>query len=361
MQSFPLKFVLVGDLRVGKTQLSKRFVKSDFSKEYVTTVGMEYSTKQLPFQKCNLNAQIWDLAGQERANKMSAHYYKDAVGAILVYDITNRASFENLRAVWMKQLREFGHPNMSLVLVGNKADCIDSDGTGRAVKQQEGVDLAKEFNMLGFVETSAFVAGAGVEGAFRRLIYGVGSMLPPVKVHLDQLGLPVGWILAPSSAATATAKPVGTNTTPPPRVITPNAHSTRSTSPLPTTSASAAAASSPSSSNSGSSSSSAVATAVQTYVNYWTGEVQTALPVDPAKTKLHYTSPPRPSSASGTNSSGGSTAGSTQTSGNKSASANSMPPAGPGGSSPMEVGGRKTNDSGSGVPVKNTKACCIVS
>lgn len=77
---------------------------------------MEFCTREIPFEKCLVKAQIWDTAGQERFESMTKAYYKDAVGAMLVYDVTNPASFQNLKSVWMNQVHKYGHEKMSLVL-----------------------------------------------------------------------------------------------------------------------------------------------------------------------------------------------------------------------------------------------------
>ncbi len=77
---------------------------------------MEFATKAIEFEKSVIKAQIWDTAGQERFESMTKAYYRDALGAALVYDITNRQSFLNLRHTWLKQLREYGHESIRLIL-----------------------------------------------------------------------------------------------------------------------------------------------------------------------------------------------------------------------------------------------------
>ena len=116
MNTYSLKFVLVGDAGVGKSQLSRRFSNKDFRADSSATVGMEFSTREIPFERCIIKAQIWDTAGQERFESMTKVYYRDALGALLVYDATNRASFENLKTVWLKQLKEFSHEGIGMVL-----------------------------------------------------------------------------------------------------------------------------------------------------------------------------------------------------------------------------------------------------
>jgi small GTP-binding protein len=77
---------------------------------------MEFATREIAFERCIIKAQIWDTAGQERFESMTKVYYRDAMGALLVYDATNRASFENLKTTWLKQLRDYGHEGVGMVL-----------------------------------------------------------------------------------------------------------------------------------------------------------------------------------------------------------------------------------------------------
>jgi Ras-related protein Rab-11A len=116
------KIVLVGDSGVGKTNLLTRFAKNEFSLESKTTIGVEFATKTITTESGHvIKAQIWDTAGQDRYRAIASSYYKGAVGALLVYDITKQKSFENLEK-WLKELRDNGQANMTLMLIGNKSD-----------------------------------------------------------------------------------------------------------------------------------------------------------------------------------------------------------------------------------------------
>lgn len=77
---------------------------------------MEFTTKDIVFERCVVKAQIWDTAGQERFEAMTKAYFAGAVGALLVYDVTNPQSFENLRSIWVPQVKKFGHDRMRLIL-----------------------------------------------------------------------------------------------------------------------------------------------------------------------------------------------------------------------------------------------------
>ena len=202
MQSYALKFVLVGDSGVGKTQLLRRFGKKDFCHESPSTMNMEFSTRDIHFERCVIKAQIWDTAGQERFESMTKAYYRDAMGAFLVYDVTDRESFEHLKGTWIKQLRDFAHEKIQMMLVGNKADSNLSP-SARKVSREDGIAFAKELD-IDFTETSAF--DGDVDPMFRRCILSVAPVIPDVSIHLDLTGIPLGWIVAtPTMITQATA------------------------------------------------------------------------------------------------------------------------------------------------------------
>lgn len=191
MQNYVLKFVVIGDSKVGKSQLAKRFCKNTFSENSTSTIGLEFATKEIEFERCTIKAQVWDTAGQERFDSMSKAFYRDAVGAFLIYDITNPQSLENLKNIWIPQLKEFGFTGIKRILIGNKTDVLKKDVA--SLCSQKAINLAAEEGM-DYFETSA-LSGECVDVSFRRLILHVASLLPDVSVHLDMLGLPEGWLV----------------------------------------------------------------------------------------------------------------------------------------------------------------------
>lgn len=116
-----LKLVLVGDSGVGKSNIISRFTKNQFNLESKTTIGVEFATKVIEIDNRSIKVQIWDTAGQERYRSMASAYYRGAVGALLVYDITRASSFENLQK-WLKELKNYGSEDMVCLMVGNKSD-----------------------------------------------------------------------------------------------------------------------------------------------------------------------------------------------------------------------------------------------
>ncbi|KAJ9162499.1 hypothetical protein P3X46_022266 [Hevea brasiliensis] len=157
------KAVLIGDSAVGKSNLLSRFSKDEFRLDSKPTIGVEFAYRNIRVGEKLIKAQIWDTAGQERFRAITSSYYRGALGALLVYDITRRATFNNV-AKWLHELREFGNSDMVVVLVGNKSDL----GNSREVDEGEGKNLA-EAEGLCFMETSA-LENKNVEEAFLIMI-----------------------------------------------------------------------------------------------------------------------------------------------------------------------------------------------
>lgn len=157
------KLVLIGDSGVGKSNLLSRFTKNEFNLESKSTIGVEFATRSLRMDGKVIKAQIWDTAGQERYRAITSAYYRGAVGALLVYDVTRRPTFENVLR-WLKELRNHTDPNIVVMLIGNKSDLRHLV----AVSTDDGKDLA-ERESLYFMETSALEA-TNVEKAFSEVL-----------------------------------------------------------------------------------------------------------------------------------------------------------------------------------------------
>ena len=157
------KIVLIGDSSVGKTNILSKYLNNEFDPDSKATVGVEFGTKNFKIENNIVKVQIWDTAWQERYRSITNAYYKGAKGSLLVYDITNKSSFENLDK-WLSDLRTNGDDKISLILVGNKTD-LEAD---RVVSLEEGKQKA-EFHKMAFIETSA-LNGDNIEKAFNELI-----------------------------------------------------------------------------------------------------------------------------------------------------------------------------------------------
>ncbi|XP_042499814.1 ras-related protein RABF2b [Macadamia integrifolia] len=146
------KLVLLGDVGAGKSSLVLRFVKGQFVDFQESTIGAAFFSQTLAVNDATVKFEIWDTAGQERYHSLAPMYYRGAAAAVIVYDITNQASFVRAKK-WVQELQAQGNPNMVMALAGNKADLLDA----RNVTPEEAQTYAQE-NGLFFVETSAKTA-----------------------------------------------------------------------------------------------------------------------------------------------------------------------------------------------------------
>jgi len=137
-EDYSIKIVVVGDSGVGKSNILTRFVQNEFNQESKATVGVELSMKTYRIENKIVKVHLWDTAGQERYKSITAAYYKGAKGAMIVYDITRRETFNSV-GKWYEEVREYGDKNMSVMLVGNKSDLT----LLRNVETQEVMDKAK--------------------------------------------------------------------------------------------------------------------------------------------------------------------------------------------------------------------------
>ncbi|KAF2092936.1 small GTP-binding protein [Rhizodiscina lignyota] len=160
---FLFKVVLIGDSGVGKSNLLSRFTRNEFNLDSKSTIGVEFATRSIQVDSKTIKAQIWDTAGQERYRAITSAYYRGAVGALLVYDISKQQTFLNVRR-WLDELRQHADSNIVIMLVGNKSDLKHL----RAVPTEEAKSFASEFN-LSFIETSALDA-SNVELAFQNIL-----------------------------------------------------------------------------------------------------------------------------------------------------------------------------------------------
>ena len=145
------KLSLIGDGGVGKTSMAQRYVHGVFIADYKATIGTFISKKEWHFEKLDTSVKfiIWDLAGQDQFQRLWPDYMTDTRAGIIMFDVTNKKSFENIKN-WNEIITRVAHPNVILILVGNKVDLQDS----REVSSEEGMELAKELKIY-YMETSA--------------------------------------------------------------------------------------------------------------------------------------------------------------------------------------------------------------
>ena len=153
------KFIVGGASGAGKTALLKRLTENTFSEDFQQTVGAEFIKMSTEVEGRNVEFRIWDLAGQERFYSIAKAYMRETVGVVLVFDITERATYDEITK-WLGDARALCDPSAAMMLVGNKSDLSDK----RAVSQSEAEQFAHDHN-LSYIETSA-LNGTNVREAF---------------------------------------------------------------------------------------------------------------------------------------------------------------------------------------------------
>jgi small GTP-binding protein len=160
------QILLIGDSLVGKTCLIQRYANGIFKEDYITTVGLDYYTKQEMINNLNVSVKLWDTAGQERFKALTPSFFRNAEGVVIAYDVTNSESFDNLK-FWISSIKtNLFEKNIfiPIIIIGNKIDLEDM----RDISKDVASAFAKENNFKYF-ETSA-KTGEGVDEAFRDLV-----------------------------------------------------------------------------------------------------------------------------------------------------------------------------------------------
>jgi len=162
------KTIVVGDGAVGKTAITFRYAHDKFQENYKMTIGVDFTIKLIDFENKVIKCQIWDTGGQERFSKIRPLYYRGALGGLIVYDVTQRESFENLKK-WLEEVKK-NCRNIPLIIVGNKIDLKED----REVTKREGKAYAKKLSEelereIPYLETSA-KTGETIKQVFNELV-----------------------------------------------------------------------------------------------------------------------------------------------------------------------------------------------
>jgi small GTP-binding protein len=157
--NFLFRYIIVGDMAVGKSCILLQFTDNKFRNQHELTIGVEFGAKTIEIDQKLVKIQIWDTAGQEAFQAITRTYYKGAVGALLVYDITRKETFLHATK-WLEEVRNNSSKNIVVILIGNKKDLEQK----RQVSFEEGEQFAKENGLL-FLEVSAKTS-LNVEDAF---------------------------------------------------------------------------------------------------------------------------------------------------------------------------------------------------
>ncbi len=161
-----IKVTLIGDSSVGKTCIINKYCKGLFDSEVDSTLGANYSQKKLEKNGKKIRLDLWDTAGQEKYRAIGRHFYKESYIVCLVYDITNKQSFESLKTIWYPELKEYGEKYKIIALIGNKIDRYLEE----TVSEEEGKKFAEEINAV-FKRTSALSdSDTGISDLFDELV-----------------------------------------------------------------------------------------------------------------------------------------------------------------------------------------------
>ena len=158
-----IKIITLGETEVGKSSFIIKYVEGKFSSNYMSTLGLDFRQKKIELEDGKeINLQLFDTAGQERYKSISSNLIKKANGILLIYDISNKTSFNSI-GKWMESIEEISSSNTIVILIGNKSDLEDE----RQVKREEGERTAKEYN-IPFYETIC-KTGINIDEVFLRI------------------------------------------------------------------------------------------------------------------------------------------------------------------------------------------------
>ena len=158
-----VKAVLLGESGVGKTCIIARFINNTFENNIMSTTGASYAGKTMAFEEFGgqcIKFEIWDTAGQEKYRSLTKIFYKDAKAAILVYDITRKSSFDEIKNYWYNQLKDFAPKNIIIAIAGNKCDLFDDEN----VSESEARSFANEIGAI--FRLTSVVRNVGIEELF---------------------------------------------------------------------------------------------------------------------------------------------------------------------------------------------------
>jgi len=167
------KLLLIGDSGVGKSCLLLRFADDTYTESYISTIGVDFKIRTIELEGKTIKLQIWDTAGQERFRTITSSYYRGAHGIIVVYDMTDQESFNNVKQ-WLQEIDRYACENVNKLLVGNKCDL----SAKRAVETSTAKEYADQLG-IPFLETSA-KSSTNVEQAFLTMAAEIKNRMGPV-------------------------------------------------------------------------------------------------------------------------------------------------------------------------------------
>mmetsp|Transcript_96413 Transcript_96413/g.152490 ORF Transcript_96413/g.152490 Transcript_96413/m.152490 type:complete len:214 (-) Transcript_96413:38-679(-) len=195
------KMVLIGDATVGKTCLLSRYMKGEMPKASHATIGVEFATRTVQVASGKVvKVQIWDTAGQERYRAITSAHYRNAAGALLVYDVTNLDSFNNCEK-WLADVRNGAGPNVLIELVGNKVDLVEgSKASDRKVPLDNASEFAQQHGLRSMEASAA--SGQNVDQIFQHLIQEIHDRNPSAQQNAAGVKMKINAVTPGSLAPT---------------------------------------------------------------------------------------------------------------------------------------------------------------
>ena len=175
---YVVKIIIIGNQSVGKTNIVTRYVKGEFSEDYMITIGMDFLTCNLKSDDKIFKLRLWDTAGSEKFRSITKGYYSNTCCALIVYDITNQNSFDSVKQ-WIEDVKNYADKDTHLVLVGNKIDLKDQ----RKISKEDGQNLATQ-NGMDFYESSA-LTGENINDIFEGICKYVNQKIDEGKIDLN--------------------------------------------------------------------------------------------------------------------------------------------------------------------------------
>jgi len=181
-----LKFIVIGDSSVGKSNIISKYKEDKFDEKGQPSIGVQFIAKNVVIENTTFRLQVWDTAGQESFRSMTRIYYKNSSCAFIVYDITEKESFNHVES-WISECKKIAPETVLLVLIGNKSDLNES----REVSYEEGLKFAEKNKML-FFETSA-KNGVNIENIFKKSVENISNNIKEGKYDLtdDACGIKI--------------------------------------------------------------------------------------------------------------------------------------------------------------------------
>ena len=181
-----LKFIVIGDSSVGKSNIISKYKEDKFDQKGQPSIGVQFIAKNVVIENTTFRLQVWDTAGQETFRSMTRIYYKNSSCAFIVYDITEKESFNHVES-WISECKKIAPETVLLVLIGNKSDLNES----REVSYEEGLKFAEKNKML-FFETSA-KNGVNIENIFKKSVENISNNIKKGKYDLtdDACGIKI--------------------------------------------------------------------------------------------------------------------------------------------------------------------------